>query len=50
MNKRVLYVGIWNYKLDALIQFLKEKEYDNDLVNELEFVLNESNKTHKERV
>ncbi len=48
--KRVIYVGIWNHKLADLITFLKEKEYDPSLVDELEYVLNEHLKLHKETV
>ncbi len=51
MNKRVLYIGVWNYKLLALINFLNEKDYsDKQTISELEFMLNESNKLHEETI
>lgn len=43
MNKRVIYVALWNTQIRDLITFLKEKQYDEEVIKHLEFVVDERN-------
>lgn len=43
MSKRVIYVALWDEQIRNLIAFLKEKEYDSEVIGHLEYVLDEKN-------
>ncbi len=50
MNKRVVYLAIWNSELSEMIQFLRDNNYNQDRIDQMEYVLNESTRLDKEPV